>query len=424
MDPLTAPVPLRINSSALSDVGLKRTSNEDALLEDRELGVYAVADGMGGHLGGEVASRMAIEMLREAAPSAPDRAYRQTPSVANRRLLLDWLTRTAESINTALLLHAEQNPKLRGMGCTLDVALIRGGGLFFAHIGDSRIYALRRGVLYQLTEDHSLEQALLAGGMSAEEVARHPQRKALTRALGPFPTIQVDTSFLELSAGDLFLLCSDGLHGEVPTERIRELLAAGPERAAPQLVQAALASGGRDNVSVVTLSVDACPACPLAVIGSEAARAALLRSPLFEHLTEPELLRVQKIAAALEVAAGETVLAAGELADTLFVIVDGAVTVVRDSHPVATLGSGDPFGTMSLDERPSEVTVVATAATRLLCFALADVRRLFSTDPAIAAKLALGVLERLARRLAVVSAGLARYRQAAQQLVALELAEK
>lgn len=412
--------PLRVHSAALSDTGKHRGNNEDAYIADPALGLFAVADGMGGHAGGEVASQLAIALLKEAAARAPDAAYLQSPSVAHRRALLGWLAQTVEAINEALLERARQDRKLHGMGCTLDVALVRAGGLFLAHVGDSRTYLLRGGVLRQVTEDHTLGQGLLSAGvLSAEDVARHPQRNVLTRALGPFPAVQVDTSFLELAAGDLFLLCSDGLHGEVSDEGIQRLLLGARERAAPPLVQAALDGGGRDNVTVVVLGVAQCPAERPSLIGSQRARDALAQSPLFRRLTEAELLRVQKIAVVQEVAAGAAVVGPDLPADALYVVVDGELSVHREEVSVGVLRCGDPFGSMALVEAPSDVVVRAETPARLLSFPLAEVRELFVTDPVLAAKLARGALERTAERLARVSATLARYRKAAKALAAL-----
>ena len=244
----------RLQSAALTDVGRKRENNEDTFTADPVLGLYAVADGMGGHAGGEVASQMAIDLLRRALLEAPDAAFLQFPTVANRRRLLDWLAQTIQKINAAMQARSQEDSALTGMGCTLDVVLIRGAGVFTAHVGDSRIYLLRAGGLYQLTEDHSFGQLLLTtGGLTPEQVAKHPQRNVLTRALGPFPSVQIDTAYFEIDAGDVFLLCSDGLYNEVPDPQLKELLTHGPDKAVPELIQTALDAGGRDNVTAVMI---------------------------------------------------------------------------------------------------------------------------------------------------------------------------
>lgn len=387
---------LRLNSAALTDIGRKRTNNEDAFIADPELGLYAVADGMGGHAGGEVASQMAVEALRSALPSAPDAAFVDKPTLANRRRLLEWLVQTVQSINAAIHTRAQEDFKLRGMGCTLDVALIRGGGVFTAHVGDSRIYILRSGTVYQLTEDHTFAQMLLANGvLSKEEVAKHPQRNMLTRGLGPFPSVQVDSAFFELDAGDVFLLCSDGLYVEVPEERIAALLTQPPEVATRELIAAGLEAGGRDNMTAVVFQVMQSPQ-QQGIIGAEKTRRALARSSLFAAFTESELMRVQKIALGRIVPPGETVVAQGSAVDELYLVMDGALSVVRDGDKFGNLGPGDPFGAMALNHEPDmEVSIRTDTRTQLLVFPLAEIKTLLASDTAIAAKLALAALERV-----------------------------
>ena len=408
-----ASAPLRLTSAALTDVGRKRTNNEDPFIAHAEPGLYPAADGMGGHAGGEVASQMAIEALRSALPSAPDAAFVEQPTLANRRRLLEWLVQTVQSINAAIHTRAQEEFKLRGMGCTLDVALIRGGGVFTAHVGDSRIYILRSGTVYQLTEDHTFAQMLLANGvLSKEEVAKHPQRNMLTRGLGPFPSVQVDSAFFELDAGDVFLLCSDGLYVEVPEERIAALLTQPPEAATRELIAAGLEAGGRDNMTAVVFQVMQSPQQQLGIIGAEKTRRALARSSLFAAFTESELMRVQEIALGRLVPPGETVVTQGSPVDELYLVMEGTVSVMRDGDTFGKLGPGDPFGAMALNYEPDmEVSMRTDTLTQLLVFPLAEIKTLLASDTAIAAKLALAALERVHHRHHNVVNSYARYRR-------------
>jgi serine/threonine protein phosphatase PrpC len=343
---------------------------------------------------------MTIDLLRRALLEAPDAAFLEHPTVANRRRLLDWLAQTIQQINAALQARSQENPDLHGMGCTLDVVLVRGAGVFTAHVGDSRIYLLRAGSLYQLTEDHSFGQLLLSsGGLSPEEVAKHPQRNVLTRALGPFPTVQIDTAYFELDAGDVFLLCSDGLYNEVPEPTIRECLACEPEAAAQQLIHNALEAGGRDNVTAVVIHVAESQQPQLGIIGAETTRRALARSSMFAACSESELMRVQKIAQGRVVPAGELVLAQNDPVDDLYLVMDGTLELLRDGEKISTLTSGDPFGAMALNHEPAiDVSVRAETSTRLLVFPLAEIQTLLASDTAIAAKLAMAALERVHHR--------------------------
>jgi protein phosphatase len=226
---------------AATDVGRVREGNEDAYLVDDAMGLAAVADGMGGHRAGEVASATALEALRAAITSG--RPLRESIQDANEAVFAKSLTDT----------------DLRGMGTTLTAGtLVTGGTLLVGHVGDSRAYLLHDGELRQVTEDHSLvEELVREGRLTADEAAVHPQRSIITRALGLDPAVEVDVYPVELAPGDRLLLCSDGLTGMVQTDVIAGILRReeDPSRAAAQLVDAANHAGGEDNITVVVVAV-------------------------------------------------------------------------------------------------------------------------------------------------------------------------
>ncbi len=236
---------MKLKAAALSDIGLVRTSNEDAyLLADP---VFAVADGMGGHLAGEVASETTIETLKEFARKI---AEHSDPGTA--------LAEGAQAANRAVYEKAVSDPSLTRMGTTLTAAIARDGKLSIAHVGDSRAYLFREGRLEQLTQDHTLvAEYVRHGRMSEEEAKMHPNRSIITRAIGVEPEIPVDTVTVELEEGDRILLCSDGLYSMVPDERIAEILSQNPGTfiAVRELVKAANAAGGEDNTTVVVIDV-------------------------------------------------------------------------------------------------------------------------------------------------------------------------
>lgn len=207
--------------------------------------VFVVADGMGGAQAGEVASKVAVEAFEQGLPDMGS---------AEERLVL----RTREA-NQQIheLSHAEQGRA--GMGTTLTAAYVDGDELAIAHVGDSRAYLFRRGELKRLTRDHTLVGALVEQGkLTEEEAAEHPQRSIITRALGPEADVEVDTWRYPLRAGDVVLLCSDGLTSMVPDERITDVLAAssGLEQMADALIDEANAAGGRDNITVVLFRIE------------------------------------------------------------------------------------------------------------------------------------------------------------------------
>jgi len=232
---------VRLATGSISHTGLVRGNNEDALLVDGAHALYAVADGVGGHRGGEVASRTAIEALRAA--------------VAAGRSVQDAIT----SANEAVIERARGDVDLTGMGTTMTAMVVAGGRqVLIGHVGDSRAYLLHDGALRRVTDDHSLvEELVREGRLTPEQAESHPQRNIVTRALGLDEPVEVDVYPLDVVQGDRIILCSDGLTTMV-RERDIERIARGetdPQRAADELVDAANRAGGEDNTSVVVIDV-------------------------------------------------------------------------------------------------------------------------------------------------------------------------
>ncbi len=390
---------LRVTAAAKTDVGRVRQNNEDAYLCDPELGIYAVADGMGGHAAGEVASAMAIDALRAAAARFPDQDFLTDPSLENRRQLLQFLAKLVSEINSAIYSRGMADPKLRGMGCTLDVAIVRNRGLFLAHVGDSRTYGLLGGTLYQLTEDHTFGQTLLSGGaMTVEEVKAHPQRNLLMRALGVYPKVEVDTAYLDITPGDVFMLCSDGVHGLIDTTAIENAMARPSEIAARRLVEESLDAGGKDNATAVVVQITDSDKCSSIRVGSEEVRRAMSKASLFANFTAAELLRVQQIAIGRLVEAGQTVIAQDTWVSDIYLVLDGSFSIMDKDLVVGWHGPGDPFGELSLFPGESLIAVRADKPSRLLVFPIAQLQELIHSDPAMGVKLSLNALHRVWQR--------------------------
>ncbi len=235
-----------LKSGSATDIGKVRTSNQDVLLE--ETGLFAVADGMGGHVGGEVAARVAVDSLR---------------ATFHRARTVEGLRRAVAEANRAVWRQGQSESGLRGMGTTLTAtALVEGPDgrevVALANVGDSRAYVYSRGQVIQVTADHSLaEERVRQGQLTEAEAAVHPQRHVLTRALGVASDVDVDLWELHLHDGDRILLCSDGLTNEVDDDRIGEILGTEPDPsdAARNLVKAAVDHGGSDNVTCVVIDV-------------------------------------------------------------------------------------------------------------------------------------------------------------------------
>lgn len=405
-------MPLRVQAAARSDVGRIRQNNEDSFLCEPELGLYVIADGMGGHAGGEIASAMAVRGLRRAIEKAPDRPFLENPSLENRRAMLQFLIGAVSEVNSAIFARGITDPALRGMGCTLDVLLIRGRSLFLAHVGDSRVYGLLGGVLYQMTEDHTLGQTLLnSGSVTAEEVAKHPQRNVLMRALGVYPKVEVDTAYLDIAADDVFLLCSDGVYGMVDPNMLDSALRKSSESAVQTLIQGALDGGGRDNATAIVVQVTSCAASPAIRVGSEEVRSAMAKASLFADFSHAELLRMQQMATGQVLDTDEVLIAAGQPLRHLFLVLDGRLSVWRDGVRMGWVGPGDPFGELSLHPGQSVATTRADQQSRVLMFPLDELQALMRSDPALGVKLAMNTLHRVWQRFLGLSEQVSRLKQ-------------
>jgi serine/threonine protein phosphatase PrpC len=227
-----------------TDTGRQRQANEDSYFARAPL--FAVADGMGGAQAGEVASRIAA------------RAFERKRTVSREEPAEGQLEKIAQQANREIHKLAQEDSSRAGMGTTLTAALLRDDEVALGHVGDSRAYLLRGGQLKRLTKDHSLVEELRRQGRLTEEQAEeHPQRSIITRALGPEPSVNVDTMTFPARDGDIFLLCSDGLTTMVPDEQIREILVSSRtlRTAVTKLVDAANQGGGRDNITAVAFRV-------------------------------------------------------------------------------------------------------------------------------------------------------------------------
>lgn len=228
---------MRIEVGSALDIGRVREKNDDSILVDPPL--YIVADGMGGHRGGDIASRLALETIQDLAAS-------------DRGTLPDQV----RSANRAVWDRSVEDERLSGMGTTLTGALIDGASASIVHVGDSRAYLLREGKLRQLTTDHTLvERMVKSGEITEAEADVHPHKNVLTRALGTDEEVEVDEDTVALLDGDRLLLCSDGLTGMVTEDQIQAILENSdqPQQAADRLVKAANRAGGIDNITVVVL---------------------------------------------------------------------------------------------------------------------------------------------------------------------------
>lgn len=320
-----------VSAAAVSDVGKVRDHNEDSFSCDSEQGVFVVCDGMGGHAAGEVASALAVKVVRERWLDSDDEglieAFERAEDPDAQRRLVEALRSGAASAHEAILSEAAKDGEKHGMGTTLVAVRIVGGYAVCAHAGDSRAYLVRDGISMQLTEDHTLLARLLAAGIDVDTSGDGARfRSMLTNALGIGSECRISIFLLPLAEGDRLMLCTDGISEYIGEAEVGQVLISKvePEPAAQRLVELALERGGSDNATALVVRVDKVPnGRTLAQHQDE--REALEACPLFAKLSAPQRLRARRIALGRELAKGER-LPAQTLGDRVaWVLVEGAL---------------------------------------------------------------------------------------------------
>ncbi|MBN1355899.1 Stp1/IreP family PP2C-type Ser/Thr phosphatase [bacterium] len=240
----------------LTDVGLKRSVNQDAFHIDDVFRLYLVADGMGGHKAGDLASRMALKAICDFIEQ--ENRWKEDDSITDEEMLRleeEMCRNAVQYANLVIYEKANESAEYHGMGTTIVMLKMINGHAVIAHVGDSRIYRIQDEDIFQLTKDHSRVQELIdQDKISAEEAEKYPLKNVITRALGGAPTVDVDTMVIPLGRSDVFVLCTDGLSGVLSREEILELIVSNPgdpEESCRRLVQRTLDCGAPDNVTVI-----------------------------------------------------------------------------------------------------------------------------------------------------------------------------
>jgi protein phosphatase len=252
-------ISLSRTGSALTDVGRKRKSNEDAFFMDDELGLYVVGDGMGGHAAGEIASSEAVDTVYGMVKSGVGKLKPLVEPVneEDARGACRLMESSIQAATYMVFSLAEMDRGKSGMGTTLSALLVLGDFAVTAQVGDSRIYRVRGDTVEQLTEDHTLIAWQLKQGLiTPHEAKRSPHRNVITRAVGNRDYVQVDTGLVRLESGDRFLLCSDGLHGYLRDGDIPEIVARGGAAAVRGFIDLANSRGGKDNITAILVELD------------------------------------------------------------------------------------------------------------------------------------------------------------------------
>ena len=411
---------MELSFAAATDVGKQRKHNEDNFLIDKKLQLFIVADGMGGHAAGEVASSITVHQIRDAIYANRDlvQRFRAGDPEVQAVELLQMLEHAIQDACGTVYERAQADSSKRGMGTTASALLIAGapGRLrgFIAHVGDSRIYLCRRNQTHQLTEDHSLMNELVRRGkIRAEDFETSPYKQfknAVTRAVGVYASVEVDTFDFDILPGDQFLLCSDGMYVYLDDDEMPGVLASGDIEAVPSgLIKVANDGGGHDNITTVVIRVGEAIEDQADERAEELAlKLEVLKGmQLFRYLSYKELVRVMNVTETREFEAGEKVIREGEPGEAMFVVLDGQVRMHKAEVTVAELDRGQHFGEMALIDRTvRSLTATATTASRLIEIRRKDFYAIIKKEPGLSVKLLWSFVQVLAERLRKTTADL------------------
>ncbi len=362
---------MQVKHAGRTDVGLVRRQNEDSHFIDPQLQLFIVCDGVGGRAGGSEASRIACEHIAAEVAKSRNliRDFAANAGTATRRDLGTMLETAISTASAAVRRAAAVNPDFNGMATTNVTLLVAGGHAFIGHVGDSRVYLVRQGVMHPLTEDHSVMNDMKRRGRGPERgQIGQAFTEALSRALGVLDSARVDSIDLELIPGDRFILCSDGIHGVLGDDQMQVVVPRGTvEEVADDLIEAALQRGAPDNATAIVLDVLDDQSTDRAMLVRRRLEA-LQGVSMFRYLPYADLIRVAGIATERVVKPGTELCTEGEFGESLFIILEGSATVLKgDGVTIAELHPGQHIGEMSLIERaPRSATVRSKTAMSVL----------------------------------------------------------
>jgi serine/threonine protein phosphatase PrpC/CRP-like cAMP-binding protein len=405
---------MELTFAAATDVGRQRTHNEDNFLIDKKLRLFMVADGMGGHAAGEVASSIAVHEIRDAIYNNRDliERYRVDDPAVQPIEILQILEHAIQAACTTVFNRAQAEQDKRGMGTTASVLLIAGAPDhlrgFIAHVGDSRVYLARQSQAHQLTEDHSLMNELVRRGkLKRDQIDNSPYKQfknAVTRAVGVYASVEVDTFDFDILPGDRFLLSTDGLYVYLDDGTLADVLADGELKDVPgRLIDLANAGGGHDNITGIVIRVgeeDEAGESPGKSVEVSLKLEVLKGMQMFRYLSYKELVRIMNITETSDLEADQVVFREGDQGDAMYVVMSGQVKLSKAGIPVAELGKGQHFGEMSLVDRSvRSLTATAAGAARVAVLKRKDFYDIIKKEPQLAVKLLWSFVQVLGARL-------------------------
>jgi serine/threonine protein phosphatase PrpC len=371
---------------------------------------------MGGHAAGEVASAKAVDVVKEVFTKNGELLKRlaKDPSSANKLAVQGLMEQAVQRACAEIYKLAASDASKRGMGTTFVGMATAGDRAVIGHVGDSRIYLLRNGQVHRLTEDHTLVNAQIKAGQITKEQALTSQyRNVITRAVGIQESVQVDTLLVDLVPGDMYMLCSDGMHGYLPDEEAVAVLSAEPVEQLPKkLIDLANSRGGKDNITAVVVKVPGQAQAGAAAAEANARFEALRRIPLFKHLSYKEQAAILAIATTRTYPGSREIVLEGQPGEELFIVVSGRVAIEKNGVEIAELRAGGHFGEMGLiDNEPRSATVRASEPTRVMVVSRNDLMTLMKKEPVLAVKLLWSFVQVISDRLRAANANLSEARQ-------------
>jgi len=397
---------MEIKYWAATDVGRKRAHNEDNFLVDKNLNLFVVADGMGGHASGEVASAVAVKTIRDVLFTERHLIDAFDDDDPGAHIEISTVLEYAVHAACAAIFHkAQQEPEKRGMGTTVVSLMLVGNRGFIAYVGDSRIYLLRNGIVYPLTEDHSLMNELIRSGkLNAEEFAGSPYanfKNAMTRAVGVHEHVEVDILDFEVIPGDSFLLCSDGLYEYLEGTDIAAHLALDEIEEIPgRFIDLANNRGGKDNITALVVQLPHLPEEPGRVAELNFTIETLRRLPLLRQLSYQQLCKVMAVSRMRPFERGEVICREDTPGGELSVILEGSLHLTREGREYATLNAGQHFGELDLvDTGNRTLSAAALSDGRLLVIERRDFYDILHRDTHLAVKLLWNLNQELSSKL-------------------------
>ena len=404
---------MQIRAFGRSDLGRVRESNEDNMVIEcpplPPVGLFVVADGVGGHKHGEIASKMFVDGVQERLRASADAfaRYRLDCDREMRDELLHLLEKVVDQAGCSIYKASQDHAQLQGMCTTGVVVVMVDQGVFIAHAGDSRAYLVRGDQTYQLTEDHTLANRFLKDGLiNREDLPNFPFTNVLTRSFGSSPHIDIDTLFVQTEAGDRFILCSDGLHNYIEGEELLTMSkgCADGRQFVEQLISAANERGGEDNITVALVEVTSQEEAKAPTVDLNRQIIFLRSLFLFREFNDQELLRVMRIIYTERRARGDVIIKEGTEGNELYILIEGQVDVTLEGEHLVTLGPGAHFGELALiDNTTRSASVSARTEATLLTIVRADFNRLIYEDQVLAVKLLWSFLQNVGGRVRELS---------------------